>query len=321
MNKKPLGRTDLSIAPLVLGGNVFGWTLNGEQSFEILDKFIDLGFDAIDTANVYSRWAPDNQGGESETIIGKWMKDRGNRNEITLITKVGHDLGKGHNDLTRKHILKAVDDSLQRLQTDYIDLYLTHKDDLRTPVEETLSAYETIIKQGKVRWIGASNLSPERLEESLIVSNANNLPRYEVFQPEYNLYNRDAYENRLADICRKHEMGVITYYALASGFLTGKYRDADDLDQSVRGGKVEEYLDERGREILKALDQVSEKHGVSQAAVALAWQMLSPIVTAPIASATKISHVEVFKEAADLELSREDIVLLDKVSTTEKINT
>ncbi|PHN07647.1 aldo/keto reductase [Flavilitoribacter nigricans] len=319
MKSTPLGRTDLSIAPLVFGGNVFGWTIDEKQSYTILDKFLELGFDAIDTADIYSRWADGNSGGESETIIGKWMKERGNRKDITLITKVGGDMGKGQPDLSRDHILKSVDDSLLRLQTDHIDLYLTHFDDPNTPIEETLAAYETIIKAGKVRWIGASNLSPDRLDASIKFSEANNLPRYEVFQPEYNLYDREGYEDQLAKVCTQHELGVITYYALASGFLTGKYRGKQDLDKSVRGGKAEQYLDERGHHILQGLDQISEKHGVSQAAVALAWQMASPIVSAPISSATKISHLEAFKEAAELELTKEDIILLDNVSTYEKV--
>lgn len=319
MKNTSLGRTDLGIAPLVFGGNVFGWTIDETQSFKILDKFLDLGFNAIDTADIYSRWAEGNSGGESETIIGKWLKKSGKRDKITLITKVGGDTGKGHPDLSRKHILQSVDDSLRRLQTDHIDLYLTHFDDPNTPVEETLAAYDTIIKAGKVRWIGASNLSPERLDASIKFSEANNLPRYEVFQPEYNLYDRQGYEAGLAKVCEDHDLGVITYYALASGFLTGKYRSKKDLDKSVRGGKVEQYLDERGKNILRALDQVSEKHEVSQAAVALAWQMFSPIVSAPISSATKLSHLEAFKEAAELELSREDIVLLDNVSAYEQV--
>jgi aryl-alcohol dehydrogenase-like predicted oxidoreductase len=319
MNITPLGRTDLSIPPLVFGGNVFGWTIDEKQSFRILDKFMDLGFKAIDTADVYSRWADGNSGGESETIIGKWMKDRANREEVTLITKVGGDMGKGSTDLSRKHILQSVDESLRRLQTDHIDLYLTHFDDETTPIEETLSAYETIIQAGKVRWIGASNLSPERLDASIKFSEANNLPRYEVFQPEYNLYDREAYESELAEICQTHELGVITYYALASGFLTGKYRSKHDLDKSVRGGKVEQYLDERGRNILQGLDQIAEKYDVSQAAVALAWQMLSPIVNAPISSATKMSHLDAFREAAELELTKEDIVLLDNVSAYQEV--
>lgn len=319
MKNRPLGRTDLTIVPIVFGGNVFGWTLDEQESFKILDKFVDLGFDTIDTANIYSRWAPGNQGGESETIIGKWMKSRGNRQDIKLITKVGGDMGQGNKDLSRDHILKAVDESLRRLQTDHIDLYLSHYDVDTTPMEETLAAYETAMEAGKVRWIGASNFSPERLQRSLEISEHSNLPRYEVFQPEYNLYDRRGYEERLARICEQHELGVITYYALASGFLTGKYRTPNDLGKSVRGGKVENYLDERGRNILRGLDEVASRHEVSQAAVSLAWQILSPIVSAPIASATKMAHLEAFEQAISLELTDEDIVLLDNVSAYETI--
>lgn len=319
MKLRPLGRSDLSIVPIVFGGNVFGWTLDEKQSFEILDRFVDLGFNAIDTADIYSRWAPGNKGGESETIIGKWLKASGKRQDVTLITKVGGDTGKGSTDLSRDHILSSLDESLKRLQTDHIDLYFTHFDDEATPIEETLAAYQTAIEAGKVRWIGASNLSPERLQRSLEISEQNNLPRYEVFQPEYNLYDRQGYEERLAGICQQHELGVITYYALASGFLTGKYRSADDLGKSVRGGKVENYLDERGLNILRGLDEVAERHNVSQAAVALAWQIFSPRVSAPIASATKISHLAAFEQAIQLELTQEDIVLLDNLSVYETI--
>lgn len=319
MKLRPLGRTDLSIVPIVFGGNVFGWTLDEKQSFEILDKFVDLGFNAIDTADIYSRWAPDNEGGESETIIGKWIKSRGKRQDITLITKVGGDMGQDNKGLSRDHILRSVDESLQRLQTDYLDLYLTHFDDENTPIEETLAAYQKAMEAGKVRWIGASNLSPDRLQRSLEISEQNNLPRYEVFQPEYNLYDRQGYEERLAGICQQHELGVITYYALASGFLTGKYRTANDLGKSVRGGKVENYMDERGRNILRGLDEVADRHKVSQAAVALAWQILSPRVSAPIASATRMPHLEAFEQAIHLELTEEDIVLLDNVSVYETV--
>lgn len=320
MQYRPLGRTDLSIAPLVLGGNVFGWTADEARSFAILDEFFAMGFNAVDTANIYSRWAPGHQGGESETVLGKWMKARGNRQAVTLITKVGGDMGQGRTDLSRANILQAADDSLKRLQTDYIDLYLTHFDDTHTPVEETLGAYQNLIEAGKVRWIGASNLAPERLTESLQASKTNGLPRYEVFQPEYNLYARQGFEATMAGLCEKNELGVITYFALASGFLTGKYRSSQDLDKSVRGDRVEKYLDERGLHILQALDQVADQYGVSQSAIALAWQMHRPVVTAPIASATKLSHLEAFRKAAALELSREDMVLLDNASAYRTLN-
>ncbi|GET31591.1 NADP-dependent aryl-alcohol dehydrogenase [Prolixibacter bellariivorans] len=311
---KKLGNTDLQTAPIVFGGNVFGWTLNEKESFRILDEFVDAGFNTIDTANVYSRWVPGNEGGESETIIGKWMKERGNRDKVTVITKVGSDMGQGHRDLSEKHIMEAVEDSLRRLQTDAIDLYLSHWDDENTPVEETLGAYGKLIKAGKVRFIGASNLPPERLKESLNASMQNGLPRYEVFQPEYNLFDRQGFEEGVAPVCREEGLGVITYFSLAKGFLSGKYRSKDDLGKSVRGGGVEGYLNERGFRILKALDELAAKHEVSQAAVALAWLIHQPDVTAPIASATKSNHLKAFTEAMQMKPEPEDMQLLEKAS-------
>ncbi|WPP53025.1 aldo/keto reductase [Catalinimonas niigatensis] len=315
MERRKLGNTDLQTAPIVFGGNVFGWTLDENQSFQILDDFIGAGFNAIDTADVYSRWVEGNKGGESETIIGKWMKTRGNRDDITLITKVGADMGQGHKDLTESYILKAVDRSLQRLQTDHIDLYFTHWDDDRTPVEETLGAYDKLIKSGKLRWIGASNLSPERLKASLDASKKHKLPRYEVFQPGYNLYDRQGFEEGVATLCKEHGLGVISYYSLASGFLSGKYRSEDDLSQSARGGGVKKYMDERGKNILKALDELAEKHKISQAALALAWLINKPLITAPIASATSSKHLQAFTEATQLELNHEDMELLEEASS------
>ena len=314
MQNRKLGNTDLYTAPIVLGGNVFGWTLNEKESFAILDEFVELGFNTIDTANAYSRWAPGNQGGESETIIGKWMKARGNQDKVTVITKVGSDMGQGHKDISAKHILQAAEDSLKRLQTDAIDLYLTHWDDDKTPVEETLGAYQQLIEAGKVRYIGASNLSPERLRASLEASKQQGLPRYEVFQPEYNLYDREEFEKGVGPICKAENLGVITYYSLASGFLSGKYRSEEDLGKSVRGGGVKKYLDARGRNILAALDALAEEHGVSQAGVALAWLVQPPAVTAPIASATKSHHLQAFREAVELNLSSEAIAQLNKAS-------
>ena len=319
MEYRKLGNTDLTIAPVVFGGNVFGWTIDKDQSFKILDQFIAAGFNAIDTADVYSRWADGNEGGESESIIGEWMKSRDNRDDITVITKVGSDVGQGQKDLTEKHILMAVDKSLQRLQTDHIDLYLTHWDDDRTPVEETLGAYEKLIKAGKVRWVGASNLSPKRLQASLAASENSTLPKYEVFQPEYNLYDREGFEEGVASLCHDHGLGVITYYSLANGFLSGKYRTDADLNKSVRGGRVKKYLNERGLRILNAIDELSEKYGVSQAGIALAWLVNKPAVTAPIVSVTKIQHLEAFTEAAELNISDEDMKLLDDASAYEKV--
>lgn len=298
----------------MVGANVFGWTLNEKESFAILDEAFEAGFTTIDTADAYSRWAEGNKGGESETIIGQWMKERGNRDQVVVITKVGSDMGQGHKDISEKYILKAAEDSLRRLQTDHIDLYFTHWDDDKTPVEETLGAYQKLIQAGKVRYIGASNLSPERLRASLKASQEQGLPRYEVFQPGYNLYDRQEFEQGVGPICQEEGLGVITYYALASGFLSGKYRSEEDLSKSVRGGGVKKYLDARGQRILAALDSLSEKHGVSQASIALAWLMHNPLVTAPIASATKSKHVQAFTEATQVVLRSEDMELLDKAS-------
>ena len=318
MKKRQLGNTDLYTAPIVLGGNVFGWTINEKESFEILDQFVEAGFNTIDTADVYSRWAEGNEGGESETIIGKWVKERGIRDKVNIITKVGSDMGQGQKDISEKHILKAVEDSLRRLQIEQIDLYLTHWDDERTPVEETLGAYQRLIEAGKVKYIGASNLSPKRLNASLEASKQHGLPRYEVFQPEYNLYDRQEFEEGVGPVCTAEGLGVITYYSLASGFLTGKYRSANDLDKSVRGGGVKKYLDERGMRILAALDSLADKHGVSQAGIALAWQVNTPAVTAPIASATKGKHLQAFMEATQVELSDADMQQLNKASSYKK---
>lgn len=311
---RKLGNTDLYTAPIVLGGNVFGWTTDEKQSFAILDEFTRLGFNAIDTANVYSRWVRDNKGGESETIIGKWMKDRGNRDRILLITKVGYDMGQGQSDISEDYIHEAVDKSLERLQTNYIDLYFTHIDDDKTDVEETLGAYEKLIKAGKVRWIGASNLSPERIKASLEASEKSRLPRYEVLQPEYNLYQRHGFEENLAPFCQKYGLGVISYFALASGFLTGKYRTEEDLSKSRRGRMVKKYMDDRGKRILQAVDDVANKHNTTPAAVSLAWLIAKPLVTAPIASVTKTDHLESFTEAVRIELNEEDTAKLDAAS-------
>lgn len=314
MKTVQLGNTDLHTAPIIFGGNVFGWTLNEKESFSMLDQFVDSGFNTIDTADVYSRWVDGNSGGESETIIGKWMKSRGTRDKINLITKVGSDMGQGQKDLSENHILKAADDSLYRLQADYIDLYLTHWDDDRTPVEETLGAYQKLIETGKVRYIGASNLSAKRLIDSLEASKKHALPRYEVFQPEYNLYDRQGYEEGVASVCKEEGLGVITYFSLAKGFLTGKYRTEEDVDKSVRGQAAYAYFNKTGMKILEVLDDISSTYNVSQAAVALAWLIQNDLVSAPIASATKSKHLEAFVEAVNLKLTSTDMEQLDAAS-------
>ncbi|MAZ26565.1 MAG: alcohol dehydrogenase [Cytophagaceae bacterium] len=311
MKMRKLGNTDLETAPIVFGGNVFGWTLDKKESFELLDAFVEAGFNTIDTADVYSRWKQGNTGGESETIIGKWLQERNIRDKVNIITKVGSDMGQGKKDISEEYILKAVDASLKRLQLEQIDLYLTHWDDDRTPVEETLGAYEKLIKAGKVRNIGASNLSPARLKESLEASAKNGLPRYEVFQPEYNLYDRKGFEQDIHDICIDEGLGVVTYFSLASGFLTGKYQKKEDAKGRNREDFVKKYFDDKGMAILNALEQVSKKHEVSQAAVSLAWLMNSKGVTAPIASATKKKQLTAFIEAANLQLTPEDMEILD----------
>jgi aryl-alcohol dehydrogenase-like predicted oxidoreductase len=313
MKKRILGKTDLNIAPIVFGGNVFGWTIDEQKSFEILNQFVESGFNFIDTADVYSRWVPGNKGGESETIIGNWLKKHNKRHDVIIATKVGADMGQGKS-LKKDYIINEVEHSLSRLQTDYIDLYFSHYDDENTPVEETLSAYETLIKAGKVRWIGASNFSADRLKESLVYSTEHNLPRYEVYQPGYNLYDKEEFEQEHEKICLDYGLGVVSYYSLASGFLTGKYRSEDDLKKSQRGGGVKKFLNERGFRILDALDKVAETHHTEPASVALAWLIYHPSITAPIASVTDLRQLKSFTDAANLKLSPEDISLLDKAS-------
>jgi len=310
MEKRQLGETDLHIYPVVFGGNVFGWTLDEKQSFELLNGFTGAGFNFIDTADVYSRWKPGNTGGESETIIGKWMKEKKNRQEIILTTKVGSDMGDGKKGLKKQYILKAVEDSLKRLQTDYLDLYQTHFDDLDTPVLETLEAYDQLVKDGKIRWIGASNMSVERLKESLATSLEHRLPAYQTFQPHYNLYERESFENGLEPVCLGHNLGVITYYSLESGFLTGKYRTKDDLGKSPRGGKMEQYFNDRGLRILEALDEISKQYNTTPAAVALAWLIQRPSVTAPIVSATSLKQLDSIIRAPELDLDANAIKFL-----------
>ena len=314
MQKRALGQTGLEIAPLVFGGNVFGWTADEKTSFDLLDRFVDAGFNAIDTADAYSRWVPGNKGGESETIIGKWMKDRKNRDKVVVITKVGSDMGQGRKDLSAAYIEKAVEDSLHRLQIEAIDLYLSHWPDPTTPYEETLGAYDRLIKAGKVRAIGASNLDAGQLRAALDMAKLRGLPRYEALQPEYNLYDRASYDGKLRELCMAEGLGVITYYSLASGFLSGKYRSQADLGKSARGSGVKKYLDARGLRILGALDEVAARHDATPAEAALAWIIARPGVTAPIASATSLEQMESLIRSVSLKLTGADIKALDEAS-------
>jgi aryl-alcohol dehydrogenase-like predicted oxidoreductase len=314
MQTRRLGRTDLSVAPLVLGGNVFGWTADKKTSFEVLDRFAAAGMTAIDTADVYSAWAPGNSGGESETIIGEWMKARGNRSRVIVVTKVGSPMGKGKEGLKAHYIVEAAEASLKRLQTDAIDLYLSHWPDMATPVEETLGAYQRLIKDGKIRWCGASNLSAKLLEAPLAAAKAKGLPRYEVLQPEYSLADRHEFEGALADLCQREQIGVITYFSLAKGFLTGKYRSEADLSKSPRGDGVKAYLNPRGFRILDALEAVAASHQAKPAEVALAWAMARPGVTAPIASATSLEQTESLVRATELALTPANMDALNAAS-------
>jgi aryl-alcohol dehydrogenase-like predicted oxidoreductase len=315
MQQRPLGRSGLMVAPIALGGNVFGWTANEAASFAVLDGFVDDGFNLIDTADVYSRWVPGHAGGESEATIGRWLKHSGKRHRVVLATKVGKDMGDGKIGLAPKYIRQAVDASLKRLQTDHIDLYQSHDDDANTPLEETLGAYADLIQAGKVRAIGASNFTAERLEQALQTSARFNLPRYECLQPLYNLMERPAYEAELEPLCRRDDVGVINYFALASGFLTGKYRSAADAGKSPRGGGiVKKYLNERGRRVLDALDGAAAQHKATPAQVALAWQIARPGLTAPIASATSLAQWREIAGAARLQLDTATIEAIDAAS-------
>ncbi len=314
MKKRTIGKSTLSVAPIAFGANVFGWTLNEKESFKILDEFVDNGFNLIDTADTYSTWVPGNVGGESETIIGNWIKQGNKRDRIILATKFGGDMGQGKKDLSAKYMKEAVEKSLKRLQTDYIDLYQSHYDDLETPVEETMEAFNQLVKEGKVRFIGASNLSAERIESSLKVSQANNWASYVSIQPLYNLYEREKFETEYALLVNKYELGVLNYYALASGFLSGKYRGEKDLNLSERGPGIKKYLGKRGFKILSALDTLALKYNATQARIAIAWLLHKPGITAPIASATNTEQLFELLKAASLDLSKEDVEYLDQES-------
>jgi aryl-alcohol dehydrogenase-like predicted oxidoreductase len=312
MDMRRLGKTEISIAPIVFGGNVFGWTADEKTSYDILDAFFSAGFNAIDTADVYSRWVPGNKGGDSEEIIGKWLKKGTvSRDKAVIVTKVGSDMGEGKT-LKAAYILKAVEDSLRRLQTDYIDVYLSHWPDAETPHEESLGAYAKLKEQGKIRSVGCSNYDAKLLQASLDAADKTGLPRYDVLQPEYNLYDRAGFEGALADLCVKEDIGVITYFSLASGFLSGKYRTAADTEGRARKDRVAQYLNDKGMRILAALDTVSKETGGKPAEVALAWLLRKKGVTAPIASATSLSQLDALINSAKLNLSAEAMNLLDK---------
>lgn len=313
MELRRLGKTGLSVAPIVFGGNVFGWTADEKTSFDILDAFFDAGFNTIDTADVYSAWVPGNKGGDSEEIIGKWLKqNKVARDKAVIITKVGSEMGPGKKGLKEQYILEAVEASLKRLQTDYIDLYLSHWPDAETPYEETLGAFAKLKQQGKIRAIGCSNLDATQLQASFNAAEKAGLPRYDVIQPEYNLYDRAPFEGPLADLCVKEDIGVITYFSLAAGFLSGKYRSKADTEGKARGGKAAGYLDDKGLKILAALDTVATETGAKPAEIALAWLLRKKGVTAPIASATSLSQLNSLTKSATLSLSDEAMALLDK---------
>jgi aryl-alcohol dehydrogenase-like predicted oxidoreductase len=314
MELRRLGRSDLHIAPIMLGGNVFGWNADEKTSFALLDAFTAAGFNAIDTANSYSRWVPGHKGGESETIIGNWIKRSGKRDKVVIATKVGSDMGDGLS-LKKDAILRHAEDSLKRLQTDRIDLYQTHFDDMSTAPEETLAAYAQLIAQGKVRAIGASNIRVARLTESLAASDRLGLPRYQSLQPNYNLYDRKPFETDFEALCLREKIGVVTYYSLAAGFLTGKYRSADEAAKNpARGGKVKNYFDARGLRVLKALNEVAARHQATPAQVSLAWLIARPSVTAPIVSATSLTQLGDILKAASLKLDPADSAALDAAS-------
>ena len=314
MNKRKLGNTGIEISPLVFGGNVFGWTADRATSFMLLDAFVAAGFNAIDTADVYSRWVPGHTGGESETIIGDWLKRSGNRNNVIIATKVGMDMGDGKKGLSKSYILRSVEDSLRRLQTNYIDLYQSHTDDPDTPQEETLAAYAELIKQGKVRAIGASNFKADRLAKALEISKRTGLPAYQTLQPNYSLLERAEYESNLEPLCVGEGLGVVNYFPLGGGFLTGKYRSESDVAGRARARTVTKYLNERGFRILKALDQVAKKYNANPAKISLAWVMSRPSITAPIVSSTNLEQLNELMSSVELSLDKDSVDILNRAS-------
>jgi len=318
LDYRTLGRSDLQVSPLAFGGNVFGWTADEAMSFRLLDAWLDAGFNFIDTADVYSAWVPGHSGGESETVIGKWLRQSGKRNRVVLATKVGKPMGDGLVGLSPAYIRQAVDASLRRLQTDHIDLYQSHDDDADTPLADTLGAFAELIKAGKVRAIGASNYTAPRLAEALDVAERAGLPRYESLQPLYNLYDRAVFEKDLGPLCAQRGVGVINFYALAAGFLTGKYRTEADAGKSARGAKTTQlYLNPRGLAILDALDAAARQYGVAPGQIAIAWLLSRPGVTAPIASATSIAQLNELTAAVQLKLDGQTLAALDKASAEE----
>jgi aryl-alcohol dehydrogenase-like predicted oxidoreductase len=314
MNRRKLGNTGFEVAPLALGGNVFGWTADEAMSFRLLDAFVDAGFNLVDTADSYSRWVTGHNGGESETIIGRWIARRGRHDDVIIATKVGSEMGQGHKVLRKDYILSAVEASLSRLQVDCLDLYQSHWDDENTPFEEVFGAYEQLIRQGKVKAIGASNLSAVRLKQALVVSAAHDLPRYETLQPHYNLYERASFEGELQNLCVRENIGVITYFSLAAGFLTGKYRSEADFGKSPRGGGMKKFLNPRGTRILDALDDVAKRYTATPAQISLAWLMARPGVTAPIASATNVDQLREILQSAEIALGADAVAALDRAS-------
>jgi len=314
MDKRKLGNTSFEVAPLAFGGNVFGWTADEATSFKLLDAFVGAGFNLVDTADSYSRWVKGHEGGESETIIGRWLARRKNHDDVIIATKVGSDMGQGHKILRKDYILQAAEASLRRLQVDCIDLYQSHWDDENTPLEETLGAYEQLLRQGKVKAIGASNLTAPRLAQALETSRTNGLPRYATLQPHYNLYERSSFEGELQALCMREGIGVITYFSLAAGFLTGKYRSEADFAKSARGPGMKKFLNPRGMKILDALDAVARKYGATPAQVSLAWLMTRPGVTAPIASATNLDQLREILGATAIKLDAEAVAALERAS-------
>ena len=318
MQLRQLGQSDLRVAPLCLGGNVFGWTADEAASFAVLDAYLEAGGNVVDSADVYARWAPGNSGGESEAVLGRWMASRKNRGSVIIATKLGSEMGPGQKGLSRRYMMQAVEASLRRLQTDYIDLYQAHRDDPDTPLDETLAAFDELVKQGKVRAIGASNYTAARLAEARQISEQRGYARYESIQPPYSLVQRAEYERELEPYCREHNVGVIAYSSLASGFLTGKYRPGQELPSTPRAGGIQQkYMNERGFAVVAELDRVAEAHGATPAQVALAWLIARPGITAPIASATTVPQLRELMGAVDLTLDADSIRALDRVSTAQ----